>query len=159
VILSAEISAREGLSRSVVVASTSDRPALERVTAAVGGQDYRRIFSRSGAHVTFSNGLGNPLLHGPKRDRVGCWRASFGQGGYTPSVFALFGAFPGSAPVLPAGAALPGFYSVLVDGDDFNEPDHRCYPEHPRRAYRPFAGDSLHKTTIRRLISCAATAG
>jgi len=43
----------EGLSRSVVVASTSDRPALERVTAAFGAKTIAEYFRDQGLTSPF----------------------------------------------------------------------------------------------------------
>ena len=110
----------EGMKRSVVVAVTSDQPALIRRKGAMVATTIAEHFRDRGMDV--------PLLMGPS---TGCARAQGENGialggrpttkGYTPSVFALLPGLLERAGQSEKGS-ITGLYSVLVEGDDFNEP-------------------------------------
>jgi len=110
----------EGLARSVVVVSTSDRPALERVRAAVAATAIAEGFRREGKRVLllvdsvtrFARGLrelGLSAMEPPVRR------------GYPPSVFAELPRLFERAGNDEHGS-ITAFYTVLAEDDDNSDP-------------------------------------
>jgi flagellum-specific ATP synthase len=110
----------DALERSVVVVATSDRPALVRIKAAFAATAIAEHFRDQGAHVMLM--MDSVTRFATAQREVGL---AIGEPpatrGYTPSVFALLPRLlerAGSS----ADGAITGLYTVLVDGDDMNEP-------------------------------------
>ncbi|MEA1885145.1 MAG: flagellar protein export ATPase FliI [Thermotogota bacterium] len=110
----------EGLKRSVVLVSTSDQPALMRVKALQAATSVAEFFRDRGYNVML---MVDSLTRWAMAQRdVGL---AIGEPpttrGYPPSVFAGLPGVLERAGNSEKGS-ITGIYTVLVEGDDFNEP-------------------------------------
>lgn len=110
----------EGLKRSVVVVATSDQPALVRLKAAQVATSIAEFFRDEGMDVML-------LMDSLTRYAMAQREVGLAVGeppvtrGYTPSVFSIMPKLLERAGTSDTGS-ITGMYTVLVDGDDMNEP-------------------------------------
>ncbi|MDR1296492.1 MAG: FliI/YscN family ATPase [Deltaproteobacteria bacterium] len=110
----------EGLKRSVVVAATSEQPALVRMRGAYVGTAVAEYFRDRGQNVILMMDSATRFAYAAREVGLSVGEPATTRG-YTPSVFAMLPQLLERAGAW-GGGSITGLYTVLVEGDDMNEP-------------------------------------
>jgi len=110
----------EGLARSVVIVATSDRPAVERLSAAYAAHAVAEHFRDAGLDVALIMDSVTRFCQAQREVGLAAGEPPVTRG-YPPSAFAILPKLLERAGTGRVGS-ITGLYTVLIDADDENDP-------------------------------------
>ena len=110
----------EGLARSVLVVATSDQPAMMRFKCAMTATSIAEYFQRRGRHVLLMMDSLTRFAMAQREIGLATGEAPVARG-YTPSIYSALPKLLERSGNFETGS-ITGIYTVLVEGDDTNEP-------------------------------------
>ncbi|AUM12959.1 FliI/YscN family ATPase [Ketobacter alkanivorans] len=112
---------REGLSNTVVVVAGADQPALVRLYAAYAATAISEYFMKQGKDVVLAMDSITRFAMAQREIGLAIGEPPTARG-YTPSAFDKIPKLVERAGNFAGQGSITAFYTVLVEGDDFNEP-------------------------------------
>lgn len=110
----------EGMKKSVLVVATSDRPAMARLKCAMVATTIAEYFRDKGLSVMLMMDSLTRFAMAQREIGLATGEAPVSRG-YTPSIFAIMPQLLERSGNFETGS-ITGIYTVLVEGDDMNEP-------------------------------------
>jgi len=111
----------EGMAKSVIVAATSDRPAMERIKAPFIAAAIAEGFRDQGKRVLFLMDSLTRLARAQREIGLAAGEPP-ARRAFPPSVFAMMPKLVERAGVSPGGGSITAFYTVLVEDDGVGDP-------------------------------------
>ncbi|MBF0528578.1 MAG: FliI/YscN family ATPase [Deltaproteobacteria bacterium] len=111
----------EGMKRSVVIAATSEQPPLVRMRGAYVATAVAEYFRDLGKDVILMMDSATRFAYAAREVGLSIGEPATTRG-YTPSVFAMLPLLLERAGTWAQAGSITGIYTVLVEGDDMNEP-------------------------------------
>ena len=110
-----------GVARSVVIVATGDRPAVERLAAAYAAHAIAEHFRDAGLDVMLMMDSVTRLCQAQREIGLAAGEPPVTRG-FPPSAFAILPRLLERAGTCGGAGSITAFYSVLIEGDDENDP-------------------------------------
>ena len=111
----------EGLARSVVIVATSDQPPMVRLRGAFLAHAVAEYFRDLGKDVNILMDSVTRFAHAQREVGLASGEPASTRG-YTPSVYKILPRLLERSGTREGGGSITGFYTILVEADDMNEP-------------------------------------